>query len=64
MVADLGWVDLDLGTLAGGPLLYLPTAQAKWRNIPNKSQPNLGLQPLIQIKHYLGQLRRRHRFNV
>ena len=42
----LGWVDdLDLEiSQAGGPLLYLPTAQAGWWNIPSLSQPNLGLR--------------------
>ena len=43
LLADLGWVDLDLGSsLAGGLLLWLPTAQAGRWNIPNLSQPNLG----------------------
>ena len=47
MVADLGLVDLDLGSSpAGGPLLYLRTAQVGWWNIPNLSQPNPGPRPL------------------
>ena len=41
LLANLGWVDLDLGSSLGcGPLLWLPTAQAGWWNIPNLSQPN------------------------
>ena len=43
LLADLGWVDYDSGVpLAGGPLLLLPTAEARWWNIPNLSQPNQG----------------------
>ena len=41
-----GFVDLDLGSSpAGGPLLYLPTAQAGWWNIPNLSEPNPAARP-------------------
>ena len=42
-VSDLGLVDIDLeSSSAGGPLLWLATAQAGWRNIQNLSQPNPG----------------------
>ena len=41
LLANLGWVDLDLGSSPGWwPLLQLPTAQAGWWNIPNLSQLN------------------------
>ena len=41
LVVDLGWVNLDLGVPpAGGLLLWLPTAQAGWGNVPNVSLPN------------------------
>ena len=41
LLANLGWVDLDLGSSLGrGPLLQLPTAQEGWWNIPYLSQLN------------------------
>ena len=43
LLADLGWVDSVLrSSQAGGPLLQLSTAQARWWNILNLSQPNPG----------------------
>ena len=43
LLANLGWVDLDLGSSPGWwAVLYLATAQAGWWNIPNLSQPNPG----------------------
>ena len=43
---ELGLVDLNLGSsLAGGPLLFIPTAHAEWEIISNLSTPN---QDLVQ----------------
>ena len=41
-VSDLGWGDPS----AGGPVSWLPTAQAGWWNISNLSQPNPVRDPL------------------
>ena len=40
VVADLGWVDLNLGVpQAGGLFMFLPTAQAGWWNILGQVNP-------------------------
>ena len=53
VVEYLGWVDLDLwSSLAGGPLLWLPSAHPGWWNMPIKpTQPRYST---TRVTLYLG----------